>query len=144
MMTKTKLTKELRHAITVMKKSDGCYEIPLEGNLSVFVGWLDGYDPDDTTCVHDKKHPTYCLNAGIKVNTSDDMKTDYEYLNAPYYDSGDVWCADVSISPKEDYKATAEYLLAEFSAMQECDIEDDGRIANFRCPEDQCSGLCDF
>lgn len=142
-MRKETLAKALRQAIGTMRNSDGCYEIPLEGNLSLFVGWLDGYDEEDPTCIHAKDDPSWCLNAGIKVNTSDNMKTDYEYINSPFYDSGDVWQTDVSLDENEDCDRLADYFLKEFEAMKRCDIDDDGRIANFKSPEDYCSGLVD-
>lgn len=142
-MNKKTLANSIKQAVGVMRHSDGCYEIPLGGQLSVFVGWLDGYDPEDETCIHDTNNPTWCLNAGIKVNASDSMKTDYEYLNSPYYDSGDVWATDCSIKPDEDYNNLADYLLKEYEAMKVLVLDEDGRIDNCRSPEDYCSGIVD-
>lgn len=142
-MDKKELAKSLKKAVEVMKCSDGCYEIPLGGQLSVFVGWSGGYDEDDDTCIHSTDDERYCLNAGIKVNTSDSMKTDYEYINSPYYDSGDVWSTDCTIKPNEDYDNLADYLFKEYEAMKALILDEDGRIDNCRCPEDYCSGLVD-
>jgi len=143
-MNKKQLASEIKKAVSWLKKEDcGCSTIKLDDKLAVCVGWLDGYDEDDSTCVHSKSEPSWCINVGIKVHISDSMRTDYEYINAPYFDSGDVWSTDVSISKKERYMELASYLLAEYEAMKKCVIEDDGRIDNFRSPEDYCSGLAD-
>lgn len=142
-MNKTTLAKSIKQAVGVMRHSDGCYEIPLGGNLSLFVGWTGGYDPEDKSCIHHPTDKDYCLNAGIKVNTSDSMKTDYEYINAPYYDSGDVWMTDCTVNPRENYNKLADYFLKEYEAMSKLEIDYDGQILNCSSPEDYCSGLAE-
>lgn len=138
-MTKEKLAKQIIEAINWCKKTDtGCFIIKLDNRLAVCVGWLDGYDPEDEHCIHSKSEPTYCLNVGIKVHTSDFMCTDYEYLNAPFYRSGDVWMTDVSIDEDEDVEALVDYLLREYEAMKKLDIAEDGEILNFDSPDGYC------
>lgn len=140
--TKEELIEAIKNAINYMKEGgSGCYTLELDSRLAICIGWCGGYDPADIDLIHAVDDETYCLNAGIKVHTSDSMRTDYEYINAPYYDSGDVWSTDVSLGYHEDVEELVEYLLKEYEAMKVCVIEDDGRIDNFRCPEDYCSGL---
>lgn len=138
-MNKKQLAKQIKEAVKWLKEEDqGCMTIDLDGTFGVCVGWLDGYDEDDETCVHSKSDPSWCINAGIKVITSDSMRTDYEFINAPYYDSGDVWMTDCSLEPDEDYEELAGYLLKEYRAMKYLELEVDGRIVNCKSPDDYC------
>ena len=138
-MTKRELVKYLKAEIEYFRDgADGCAVIKLDDRLAVCVGWLDGYDPADVDLIHAEELPTWCLNAGIKVHTSDSLKTDYEFINAPFYRSGDVWMTDVSLGYNEDIKALADYFLKEYKAMKKCEIAEDGEILNYNSPEDYC------
>lgn len=135
--TRKELIEAITKAITYMKKSGaGCYTFKLNNRLAICVGWCDGYDPADIDLIHDENDPTWCLNAGIKVHTSDSMRTDYEYINSPFYRSGDVWSTDVSLSPDEDIEELADYLLREYESMKKLDIAEDGEIMNYESPDD--------
>ena len=133
-MTKQELAKEIKSAVEWLINEDcGCSTIKLDDTLAICVGWLDGYDVTDTGAIHSKTEPTWCVNAGIKVWTSDSMRTDYDFINSPYYeDSGDVWDTDVSISPLENYEELADYFLTEYAAMSRFEIEDDGKITGHK------------
>lgn len=89
---------------------------------------MDGYDISDTGVIHSKSEPTFCVNAGIKVWTSDSLRTDYDWINSPYFEDGAVWDTDVTISRNEDYETLADYLLKEYESMLEYDIACDGKI----------------
>jgi len=141
-MTKLELAKRINSAVKdLISMDEGCVTIELDNRLAVCVGWLNGYDPDDESCIHSKNSPTWCINAGLKVWTSDSMRTDYEFINAPYFRSGDVWMTDVTISPDALIEDLADYFLKEYEAMKACVIEEDGLIDNFETPEDYCSGI---
>lgn len=129
-MNKQELAKEIKSAVRWLIKEDcGCSTIKLDDTLAVCVGWLDGYDVSNTGVIHSKQSPTWCVNAGIKVWTSDSMRTDYDFINSPYYEySGDVWDTDVSISPFENYEELADYFLKEYDAMSKLEMERDGKI----------------
>ena len=129
-MKKQELAKEIKSAVEWLINEDcGCSRIKLDDTLAVCVGWLDGYDVSNTGVIHSKQSPTWCVNAGIKVWTSDSMRTDYDFINSPYYeDSGDVWDTDVSISPFENYEELADYFLKEYDAMSKFEMERDGKI----------------
>lgn len=128
-MTKQELAKEIESAVEWLIKEDcGCCTIKLDDTLAVCVGWLDGYDVTDTDTIHSKQNPSYCINAGIKSWKSDNLRTDYDFINSPYYEDGDVWDTDVSISPNENYEALADYFLIEYEAISELEIETNGKI----------------
>lgn len=111
--------------------STGCYTYKLDDRLAICVGWLSGYDVNDDDVIHSQTEPEFAVNAGIKVYTSDDMLTDYEFINMPYYQNGEVLQTDVSISPddeKDNYEHLAQYLLKEYENMKDLNIDEDGLI----------------
>lgn len=115
------LAKFLENSVKgLIESQEGCYEKRLDSNLSVFVGWSDGYSPEpDTTIIQSKNDPTFAINAGIKSN-HDYMKTDYDWLNYPYNpETGDVWDTGVTISPNENYEETAKWLLEQYAEILE-------------------------
>lgn len=128
-MDKQELAKEIKSAVEwLIKAEEGCSTIKLDDTLAVCIGWLDGYDVTDTDIIHSKQSPTWCINAGIKAWTSDSMRTDYDFINSPYYEDGDVWNTDVSISPTENYEELADYFLKAYEVMSKFEMEDDGKI----------------
>lgn len=109
-MTKETLAKEIQYAVKWLIEGDcGCSTIKLDDKLAVCVGWSDGYDPNDAWGIHSKENPTFCITAGIKVWTSDYLRTDFDWINSPYYSNGDVWCNDLTVSLDNNYKAIVEW-----------------------------------
>lgn len=132
-MDKKELSKNIQEAVEYFKKDgDGCYTFKLDDTLAVCIGWSDGYDITDTDVIHSIGNPTFCVNAGIKVWTSDSMRTDYDYINSPYFKNGDVWDTDYSISPNENYEELAEWLLEDYKTLSAFEIEDDGKIVGHK------------
>ena len=108
---------------------EGCCTYKLDDHLAVCVGWSGGYeDEPDESLIQAIDDLTFAINAAIKVWTSDDMRTDLDYINAPYYESGDVVDTAVSISEDEDYDKLAEYFLKEYEGLKDLEIRDDGLI----------------
>ena len=108
---------------------EGCCTYKLDDHLAVCVGWSGGYeDEPDESLIQAIDDLTFAINAAIKVWTSDDMRTDLDYINAPYYESGDVVDTAVSISKNEDYDKLAEYFLKEYEGLKDLEIRDDGLI----------------
>ena len=108
---------------------EGCCTYKLDDHLAVGVGWSGGYeDEPDESLIQAIDDLTFAINAAIKVWTSDDMRTDLDYINAPYYESGDVVDTAVSISEDEDYDKLAEYFLEEYERLKDLEIRDDGLI----------------
>ena len=108
---------------------EGCCTYKLDDHLAVCVGWSAGYgDELREGIIQAKDEPDYAINAALKVWTSDSMRTDLDYINAPYYDSGEVIDTAVSISEDEDYDKLAEYFLEEYERLKDLEIRDDGLI----------------
>ena len=128
--TPNTLAKEIKSAVEWLKEQDcGCVTLKLDGTLAVCVGWSDGFDPDDETVIHSKSSPTCAICAAIKVWTSDDMRTDLDYINAPHYEYGIVYDTEQSIYPgDEDYVWLATHFLNEFDILRELDIDENGLI----------------
>lgn len=122
------LAKEIKSAVEWLKEEDcGCVTLKLNGTLAVCVGWSDGFDPDDETVIHGKPG-TFAIIAAIKVWNSDDLRTDIDWIDAPYFEGGSVWDDEVPISPDEDYEWLAKSFLDEFAVLKELDIDEKGLI----------------
>lgn len=107
----------------------GCCRYQLDDHLAIFVGWSGGYGKEPRKdVIQAKDDPDWGINAGIKVWTSDYMQTDYDWLNFPYEEDGDVWDMDCAISPQEDYERVAKYLLKMYNEVKELDMTDKGKI----------------
>ena len=107
----------------------GCCTYKLDDHLAVCVGWSAGYsnEPDESV-IQAIDDLTYAVNVALKVWTSDDMRTDLDYINAPYYKNGDVVDIEVSVSEDENYDKLAEYFLEEYKGLKDLEIRDDGLI----------------
>lgn len=122
------LAKEIESAVEWLKAEDcGCSTIKLDDKLAVCVGWSDGFDPDDETVIHGK--PATCaIVAAIKVWTTDDMITDIDWIDMPYFEDGSAWDGEISIHPDENYEFVAECFLKDFETLSRYDIQPDGKI----------------
>lgn len=122
------LAKEIESAVEWLKAEDcGCSTIKLDDKLAVCVGWSDGFDPDDETVIHGK--PATCaIVAAIKVWTTDDMRTDIDWIDMPYFEDGSAWGDEISIHPDENYEFVAECFLKDFETLSRYDIQPDGKI----------------
>lgn len=117
---KSKSVKDLanwmRETVDWLVENDaGCGTYRLDDRLAVCVGWEDFGDGYETV-------------AGIKVWTSDSMRTDYEWINAPYYEDGDVIDTTVPVTQGEDFEKIADWLISEYIPLASLEIEKDGRI----------------
>lgn len=113
----------------LIDRQEGCCTFILDDHLAVCVGWSGGYsnEPDESV-IQATDDLTYAIDAAIKVWTSDSMRTDLDYINAPYYENGDVIDIGISISKNEDYDKLAEYFLKEYEGLKDLEIRDDGLI----------------
>lgn len=125
-----KIAKFIEDAVNGLKNGEATnYRYKLDDRLAIFVGWSEGFDEDDETVIHDEEDPEYGIVAGVKVWTSDDMWTDFDYLNFPYYENGEVLDYMTSdISPNENYTATANILISLYDKIKDLDIDKDGKI----------------
>lgn len=110
------LAKEIKKAVeTLVASENGCSTIKLDDNLAICIGWSEGFDPKDDNLIHSKIEPTFCLVVGLKVWTSDDLRTDYDWINFPFFENQEVIDTEVTIFDKEDYEALANWLLKEYN-----------------------------
>ena len=56
------------------------------------------------------------------------MRTDLDYIGAPYYEDGSIYDTEQSIYPDENYEWIATYFLNEFDFLKELDIDEKGLI----------------
>lgn len=113
----------------IVDHQEGCCTFTLDDHLAVCVGWSSGYeDEPNENLIQATDDLTFAVNAALKVWTSDSMRTDIDYINAPYYPNGDVADIAVSISKDEDYDKLAEYFLKEYEWFKSVVILDNGEI----------------
>lgn len=124
------LAKEIKSAVEWLKEEDcGCVTLKLNGTLAVCVGWSDGFDPDDETVIHSKTEPTLAICAAIKALGSDDLQTDLDYIDSPYYEDGSIYDTEMTVYPDDKYYLwVATNFLNEFDTLKEMDIDEKGLI----------------
>ena len=124
------LAKDIKDAVDwLVGEQEGCVTLKLDDKLAVCVGWSGGYGKEKRDdVIQSTEDPDYAINAGIKVWTSDDMRTDYDWINYPYYKNGDIEDTGLSLEANEDYTNAAEWLLGEYDRMSNYEISDDGEI----------------
>lgn len=106
----------------------GCCTWKLDDRLAVCVGWSNGYDENEKCCIHSKTEPAYCITAGIKVWTSDGMRTDYDWINFPYDGDGTVLDYEYGVAPDEDYDWLLTELLKDYEWLRYLALDKDGKI----------------
>ena len=117
----------------LIQEKMGCCTKELTPEVQLAVGWLNGNDPEDTTLIHSKEDPTWCICVGIVAADGDDLKTDLEWLTIPYVadgeNEGDVFSELMtSLSPKDNYAKVFEYLAKEYEGiLKEYDVHSDGK-----------------
>lgn len=114
----------------LIEEQEGCCTYRLDDHLAVCVGWSAGYGNEKRDdVIQAKDNPDYGIDAGIKVWTSDaSMLTDYDWINFPYYDDGEVLDMDCAISPQEDWNRIAKYLLKMYDEVKDLGLNDNGMI----------------
>ena len=129
-MNKNAIAKFVQESVEwLVENQMGCCRYKLDDHLAIFVGWSAGYgDEKRDDVIQGKDNLDYGINAGIKVWTSNDMWTDFDWLNFPYYKDGDVLDMDCAISPQEDYERVTKYLLEMYKEVKEFDMTDKGLI----------------
>lgn len=126
--TKETLAKDIKDAVNWLIEEDcGCVTLKLNDRLAVCVGWGNGFDPDDKTVIHGEP-ASFAIVAAIKVWTTDDMRTEIDWIDAPYYKDGSVYDTEQSISPNENYEWLATNFLNEFDILKKMNIDEKGLI----------------
>lgn len=114
----------------LQKEQQGCCTHKLDDHLAICVGWSAGYGKEKRNdVIQAKDDPDYGINVGIKVWTSDaSMLTDFDWINFPYYDDGEVLDMSLAIVPNENYERIANSLLKWYDEVKDVVMEDNGRI----------------
>jgi hypothetical protein len=125
-----KIAKFIKESVEWLEKNqEGCCHYKLDDHLAILVGWSAGYgDEERDDVIQAKDSPDWGINAGIKVWTSDYMLTDYDWVNFPYYENGDVLDMSISIAPNDNYEYIASSLIAFYDEVRDLILNDDGQI----------------
>ena len=114
----------------LVEQDEGCCEYKLDNDLSIFCGWSDGYDPADDG-IKPKEDLTFRINIGIKGN-HEYMKTDYDWLVAPYDDkTGDVWDTDITVSPEGVSEDDIQWLINQYKEIRQALDDNDIMLENY-------------
>lgn len=137
---KNKIAQFLKESVEwLIKNQAGCCRYKLDDRLAIFMGWSAGYGKDKRDdVIQAKDDPDWGINVGLKVWTSDDMWTDYDWINFPYYENGDVLDMDMAVAFKDDIaeglhksmdcEILADILLRWYDEMKDLEINDNGLI----------------
>ena len=137
---KDKIAKFIAESVEwLVAEQQGCCRYKLDDHLAIFVGWSAGYGKDKRDdVIQAKDDPDYGINVGIKVWTSDDMWTDYDWLNFPYYENGDVLDMGMTVAFKDDIaeglhesmdcEILADILLRWYDETKDLEINNNGMI----------------
>lgn len=125
-----KIAKFVKESVEWLEENqEGCCHYKLDDHLAILVGWSAGYgDEERDDVIQAKDSPDWGINAGIKVWTSDYMLTDYDWVNFPYYENGDVLDMSISIAPNDNYEYIASSLIAFYDEVRDLILNDDGQI----------------
>ena len=128
---KNEIAKFVKESVEwLIEEQEGCCTYRLDNHLAVCVGWSAGYGKelrDDV--IQAKDDPDYGINVGIKVWTSDAaMLTDYDWINFPYEEDGDVWDMGLGVAPNDDYKVIAKSLLRWYDEAKNVRLNNKGLI----------------
>lgn len=123
------LAKDIRNAVDWLIEEDcGCVTLKLDDRLAVCVGWSDGFDEMEDTIIRSRTSPCHAICAAIKVWTSDDMRTDLDWIAAPYYEDDSIYDDEVSISYEDNFEFIAESFLKDYEELKEMNIDEEGLI----------------
>lgn len=125
-----KITKFIEESVEwLQNEQEGCCTYELDDHLAICVGWSGGYGKEKRNdIIQAKDDPDWGINVGIKVWTSDYMRTDFDWLNFPYYENGEVCDMSVGVAPNDNYKSIAETMLKWYDDVKDFTINDHGKI----------------
>ena len=90
----------------------------LDSNFGFYVYWTQGFDINDDSVIHADADKSYGLVAALKCRN--DAEWDGEYMDSPYdSETGDLYCEDYELSPNDNTKMVAEWLLEDYNSMIE-------------------------
>lgn len=113
----------------LIDNQQGCCTLKLDDCLAICVGWSNGFgDEPREDLIQAKDNLDYAIVAGVKVWTSDDMRTDFDFINFPYCKGGDVYDDTYTIAKNEDFDWLANALITDYEVLEGLEIDKDGEI----------------
>lgn len=113
----------------LIDNQQGCCTLKLNDTLAICVGWSNGFDEEPREdLIQAKDNLDYAIVAGVKVWTSDDMRTDFDFINFPYCKGGDVYDDTYTIAKNEDFDWLANALITDYEVLEGLEIDKDGEI----------------
>lgn len=113
----------------LIDNQSGCSTLKLDDRLAICVGWSNGFgDEPRKDLIQAIDDLDYAVVAGLKVWTSDDLRTDYDWINFPYRKSGDVYDNTYTIAENEDFDWLANALITDYEVLEGLEIDKDGLI----------------
>ena len=108
---------------------EGCCTLKLDDRLAICVGWSNGFgDEPREDIIQAIDNLDYAVVAGVKVWTSDDMRTDFDFINFPFCKGGDVYDDTYTIAKDEDFDWLANALITDYEVLEGLEIDKDGEI----------------
>ena len=108
---------------------EGCCTLKLDDRLAICVGWSNGFgDEPREDVIQAIDNLDYAVVAGVKVWTSDDMRTDFDFINFPFCKGGDVYDDTYTIAKDEDFDWLANALITDYEVLEGLEIDKDGLI----------------
>ncbi len=95
--------------------------------FSIIGGWMEGFSDnsgvDDLFCVS-KSNPKYVMCVKIAINEGPYAYTDYEIMNMPYDEEGNVDDTEQMLEWEDDAEELATWLLGEWERITKEHSED--------------------
>ena len=91
-----------------------------ESQFSIVGGWLDGFAPNeaDLFC-QSKSSPTFCMCIKIIVNEGPYAYCDFETLDMPMTEDGEVDDNCIALEWKDDPAKVAEFFMIEWEQLMD-------------------------
>ena len=130
MLNKQEIAKFIEESVQwLIKEQQGCCHYQLDDHLAIFVGWSAGYgDEKRNDVIQAEDSFDWGVNVGIKVWTSDYMLTDYDWINFPYEENGDVCDMGLSVAPNDNYEHLADSMLEWYGEVKDFEMDRSGKI----------------
>ena len=113
----------------LIDNQQGCCTLKLDDHLAICVGWSNGFgDEPRKDVIQAINNLDYAVVAGVKVWTSDDMRTDFDFINFPFCKGGDVYDDTYTIAKDEDFDWLANALITDYEVLEGLEIDKDGEV----------------
>ena len=113
----------------LIDNQQGCCTLKLDDRLAICVGWSNGFsDEPRKDVIQAIDNLDYAVVAGVKVWTSDDMRTDFDFINFPFCKGGDVYDDTYTIAKDEDFDWLANALITDYEVLEGLEIDKGGEI----------------